>query len=251
MPTAQQRVAVVTGGASGMGRASALRLARAGHPVAVLDLDADGAERIADQIRATGVPAVAVGVDISDRDGVVAAFDKVRGELGPVAILVASAGMSRMDDFADLAPEVWSRIIDVNLTGTFHCCQTALPDMVAARWGRIITISSSSALRGTPRMAPYAAAKAGVITLMKCLARGYAEYGITVNDIPPSSIETPMMVAQQARGDLPAREVLERAVPLGRLGTPDDIAAAVAFLASEEAGFITGQVLGVNGGTLI
>jgi 2-hydroxycyclohexanecarboxyl-CoA dehydrogenase len=168
-----------------------------------------------------------------------------------VAVLVTSAGLSRMDDFLDLTPEIWNKIIDVNLNGTFHCCQAALPDMIAARWGRIVTISSSSALRGTPKMAPYAAAKGGVITLAKCLARGYAEYGITVNDVPPSSIETPMMHAQQAKGAMPATEVLQKNVPLGRMGTPDDIAATVAFLASDAAGFITGQVVSVNGGTLI
>lgn len=245
------RVAVVTGGGSGIGRAVVQHLAGAGHQVAALDLDAAAAEQAADDARGRGVDAVGIGVDVSDRDAVVAAFDKVRGELGPVAVLVTAAGYSRIDDYLELTPEVWNRVIDVNLTGTFHCTQAALPDMIAAHWGRIVTISSSSALRGTPLMAPYAAAKGGVVTLAKCLARGYAKYGITVNDVPPSSIETPMMHQQQAAGNLPATEVLMKSVPLGRMGTPDDLAATVAFLASDAAGFITGQVLSVNGGTLI
>jgi 2-hydroxycyclohexanecarboxyl-CoA dehydrogenase len=123
--------------------------------------------------------------------------------------------------------------------------------MIAARWGRIVTIASSSAQRGSPGMAHYAAAKGGVIALTKSLAREYASYGITVNTIPPSGIETPMQHQSQAEGHLPANEVMAAAIPLGHLGTPDDIAAAAAFLASEGAGFITGQVIGVNGGSVL
>jgi len=139
----------------------------------------------------------------------------------------------------------------VNLTGTFHCVQAIIPDMVAAGWGRIVTISSSSAQRGSPRMAHYAASKGGVITLTKTLAREFAPYGITVNNIPPSAIETPMQHRGQAAGHLPSNEQMAASVPLGHLGTGDDIAAAVGFLCSDEAGFITGQVLGVNGGAVL
>ena len=142
-------------------------------------------------------------------------------------------------------------MIDVNLTGTFHCCQVAVPDMVAANWGRIVMISSSSAQRGSPSMAHYAASKGAVIALTKSLAREYASAGITVNNIPPSGIETPMQHQSQAEGKLPSNEQMAQSIPVGHLGTGDDIAAAVGFLCSPEAGFITGQVLGVNGGSVI
>ena len=175
----------------------------------------------------------------------------MRADLGPTEILVTSAGLCVFDEFEDITPERWNRVIDVNLTGTFHCCQVALPDMVASRWGRIVTISSSSAQRGSPRNAHYAAAKGAVIVLTKSLARAYARFGITVNTIPPSGIETPMHLTSQAEGDLPPNEVMAQTIPLGHLGTPDDIAAAATFLASEAAGFITGQVLGVNGGSVL
>jgi 2-hydroxycyclohexanecarboxyl-CoA dehydrogenase len=159
--------------------------------------------------------------------------------------------MVAFDDFAAITPERWARVVEVNLTGTFHPCQVALADMVAAGWGRIVTVSSSSAQRGSPRNAHYAAAKGGVIVLTKSLARAYASSGITANSIPPSGIESPMQHASQATGDLPSNEVIARTIPVGHLGTPDDIAAAATFLASEQAGFITGQVLGVNGGSVL
>jgi 2-hydroxycyclohexanecarboxyl-CoA dehydrogenase len=242
---------VVTGGASGIGAATCRRLAEAQRRVAVLDLNGEGAERVADELRAAGAGAIGIGVDVTDRAGIDDAFDKIRAELGPTEILVTSAGLCLFEDFADISPERWARVIDVNLTGTFHPCQAALPDMVAGRWGRIVTISSSSAQRGSPANAHYAAAKGGVIVLTKSLARAYAEFGITVNTIPPSGIETPMQHHSQERGDLPSNEVMAAAIPLGHLGTPDDIAAAAVFLASDAAGFITGQVLGVNGGSVL
>ena len=148
-------------------------------------------------------------------------------------------------------PEAWDRLIAVNLTGTFHCCQVAVPDMVDAKWGRIVMISSSSAQRGSPGMAHYASSKGALLSLTRSLAREYGSLGITVNNIPPSAIETPMQHKGQADGHLPSNEQMAASVPLGHLGTGDDIAAAVAFLCSEQAGFITGQVLGVNGGTVM
>ncbi|MDL4816466.1 SDR family NAD(P)-dependent oxidoreductase [Actinomadura opuntiae] len=245
------RVAVVTGGASGIGEAVCRRLAGRGRRVAVLDLDGDGADRVAKELRAGGAEALGLAADVTDRPALGAAFAEVRSALGPTEILVTSAGLVAFDRFDRITPERWNRLIDVNLTGTFTCCQLALPDMVAARWGRIVTISSSSAQRGSPEMAHYAAAKGGVIVLTKSLARAYAPHGITANSIPPSGIETPMQHRSQAEGNLPPNETMAAAIPLGHLGTPDDIAAAAAFLASEEAGFITGQVLGVNGGSVL
>jgi 2-hydroxycyclohexanecarboxyl-CoA dehydrogenase len=248
---AQPRIAVVTGGASGIGEATCVHLARHGHRVAVLDIDGNGAQRVADAVRVEGSDAVALSVDVTDRDAIEDAFAKIRAELGPTEILVTSAGIAEFDAFADITPESWNRVLDVNLTGTFHCCQVALTDMVASRWGRIITISSSSAQRGSPRMAHYAAAKGGVVVLTKSLAREYAPFGITVNNIPPSGIETPMQHQSQAAGHLPPNEQMAASIPLGHLGTGADIAAAVGFLCSEEAGFITGQTVGVNGGAVM
>jgi 2-hydroxycyclohexanecarboxyl-CoA dehydrogenase len=245
------RVAVVTGGASGMGESICHELGRRGHKVGVLDINASAAERVAEDLRADGVTALAVPVDVTNRPAVEDAFAKVRSELGPVHVLVTSAGLVGFAPFTEISPAAWARMIDVNLTGTFHCCQVAVPDMVNANWGRIVMISSSSAQRGSPLMAHYAASKGAVIALTKSLAREYASAGITVNNIPPSGIETPMQHQSQAEGKLPSNEQMAQSIPVGHLGTGDDIAAAVGFLCSPEAGFITGQVLGVNGGSVI
>ncbi|MBL7498443.1 SDR family oxidoreductase [Frankia sp. CNm7] len=249
--TPRSRVAVVTGGASGIGEATCHHLAERGHRIAVLDLDTAGVERVVKELRANGARALGLTADVTDRGALDAAFAETRAALGPTEILVTSAGLVAFEEFDQITLEHWDRVLAVNLTGTFHCCQAALPDMVAARWGRIVTISSSSAQRGSPKMAHYAAAKGGVMVLTKSLARAYASHGITANCIPPSGIETPMQHRDQAAGHLPPNEVMARTIPLGHLGTPDDIAAAAAFLASEEAGFITGQVLGVNGGQVL
>jgi 2-hydroxycyclohexanecarboxyl-CoA dehydrogenase len=245
------RVAVVTGGGSGIGEATCHELGRRGHQVAVMDINGEAAQRVSEQLRSDGVEALGVAADVTDRSAVEEAFAKVRTELGPVHILVTSAGLVDFCAFADITPQSWNRLIDVNLTGTFHCCQMALPDMVAAHWGRIVMISSSSAQRGSPNMAHYAASKGALLSLTKSLAREYAEAGITVNNVPPSGIETPMQHLSQAEGHLPPNDVMASNIPLGRLGTGADIAAAVGFLCSEEAGFITGQTLGVNGGAVM
>jgi 2-hydroxycyclohexanecarboxyl-CoA dehydrogenase len=245
------RVAVVTGGASGMGESTCHELGRRAHKVAVLDLNGEAAQRVAEELRAEGVTALGVAVDVSDRQAVEEAFAKVRTELGPVHILVTSAGAVGWAPFTELSVADWQRLIDVNLTGTFHCCQVAIPDMIDAAWGRIVMISSSSAQRGSPQMAHYAASKGALLSLTRSLACEYGPVGITVNNIPPSAIETPMQHAGQAAGHLPPNERMAASVPLGHLGTGDDIAAAVGFLCSEQAGFITGQTLGVNGGSVM
>jgi 2-hydroxycyclohexanecarboxyl-CoA dehydrogenase len=245
------RVAVVTGGASGMGEATCHELGRRGHKVAVFDVNAQAAQRVTEELRAEGITAVAVAGDVSDRAAVDDAYAKVRSELGPIEILVTSAGLFGFAPFEEITSESWTRIIEVNLTGTFHCCQAALPDMVASGWGRIVMISSSSAQRGSPFAAHYAASKGALLTLTKSLAREYANRGITVNNIPPSGIETPMQHQGQAAGYLKSNEEIAANIPVGHLGTGDDIAAAVAFLCSEEAKFITGQTLGVNGGAVM
>jgi 2-hydroxycyclohexanecarboxyl-CoA dehydrogenase len=247
----QSRVAVVTGGGSGIGEATCHHLAAAGHRVAVLDLEAESAGRVAKAVRHDGGEALSVPADVSDRAAVEAVFSEVRRTYGPIEILVTSAGICPFAPFEEITFEVWQHTLDVNLTGTFHCCQAAITDMTAAGWGRIVMISSSSAQRGAVRAPHYAAAKAGVVALAKSLALAYAPYGITVNNIPPSGIETPMQHQGQAEGHLPANEVMASAIPLGHLGTPDDIASAVMFLVSEAAGFVTGQTFGVNGGQVL
>jgi 2-hydroxycyclohexanecarboxyl-CoA dehydrogenase len=234
-----------------MGEATCHELGRRGLKVAVLDLDEQAAQRVTDDLRAYGVTAIGVGADVTDRPALENAFAKVRSELGPTTVLVTSAGLFDFSPFTDISIESWTRIIDVNLTGTFHCCQIALADMLDAKWGRIVMISSSSAQRGSPFAAHYAASKGGVMTLTKSLAREYAPHGITVNNIPPSGIETPMQHQGQAAGYLGSNEQLASNIPVGHLGTGADIAAAVGFLCSDEAGFITGQTLGVNGGAVM
>jgi 2-hydroxycyclohexanecarboxyl-CoA dehydrogenase len=245
------RVAVVTGAASGVGLAIARRLAARGDHVALLDLRAEAAAQAAADLRADGAQAIACGVDVADRASVDAALQHVRAELGPVEIMVTSAGVAPFETFTEISLESWNRTIAVNLTGTFLCLQAAIPDMVAAGWGRIVTISSSSAQQGAPRMGHYAASKGGVIALTKALAREYGPAGITANTIPPSMIDTPMQRDAQAAGHLPGNEFLAARVPVGRVGTPEDVAAACAFLCSDEAGYITGQVIGVNGGSVL
>jgi 2-hydroxycyclohexanecarboxyl-CoA dehydrogenase len=244
-------VAVVTGGASGMGEATCHELGQRGLRIAVLDVDDVAAHGVAEDLRSAGVAAVGVKADVTNRPSVEQAFAKVRTELGPIAVLVTSAGKAGFSRFAEITVDAWSEMIDVNLTGTFHCCQVALPDMVAAEWGRIVMISSSSAQRGSPYVAHYAAAKGAVIALTRSLASEYASKGLTVNNISPSSIDTPMTRRSQAEGKLGPPEQLAKSIPMGHMGSVDDIAAAVGFLCSEEAGFITGQVLGVNGGAVM
>jgi len=234
-----------------MGEATCHELARRGHRVAVMDVNGHAAQRVSEELGGDGARALGLAVDVTDRPAVDEGFRRVRRELGPIGILVTSAGLFGMEEFERITPEAWQRSIDVNLTGTFHCCQVAIPDMVAAKWGRVVMISSSSAQRGSPYVAHYAAAKGGVIALTKSLAREYAPFGITVNNIPPSGIDTPMQHRAQREGILPPNDEIAQSIPLGHLGTGQDIAAAVGFLSSEEAGFITGQVLGVNGGSVI
>ena len=249
---ATDRVAVVTGAASGMGLAIARQLAARGDRVALLDLQLDAARKASDELCASGASAIALEADVSDRRAVDAALAEVRAKLGPIAILVTSAGLDAFEAFSEITPASWERVLAVNLTGTFHCVQAAVPDMLAARWGRIVTIASSSAQSGAARMAHYVASKAGVIGLTKALALELAPHGITINCIPPGMIDTPMMRRAEAAGNVAKLEKMAaRLIPVGRAGTPEDIAATCAFLCSDAAGFITGQVVGVNGGMVL
>ncbi len=247
--SAEERVAVVTGAASGMGRAIAGRLAGQGDRVALLDLDGEGAAAAADELRASGAQALGLEVDVTDRAAVDAAFEKARAELGPTTIVVTAAGIDAFERFGDITPESWERIVGVNLTGTFHCLQAALPDMREAGWGRMVTVSSSSAKSGAARMAHYVAAKAGVEGLTRALALELARRKITVNVVSPGMIDTPMLRRAATGGDIAKIEnTVAMVVPAARPGTVDEIAATCAFLCSDEAAYITGQVVGVNGG---
>jgi NAD(P)-dependent dehydrogenase (short-subunit alcohol dehydrogenase family) len=213
------RVAIVTGAASGIGLAIAERLA------------ADG-----------------LAVAIFDRNGE-AAVAEVAERLDPPTILVNNAGLQGFTPFLKISVELWQRILDVNLTGTFHCCQVVVPHMLDAGWGRIVNISSSSAQGGQQLMTHYVSSKAGVIGFTKALALELGPKGITVNTIPPGFIDTPMLRDSEAKGLLgPGVDAAIATTPVRRIGTPEDIAATCAFLARDEASYITGQVIGVNGG---
>jgi 2-hydroxycyclohexanecarboxyl-CoA dehydrogenase len=234
-----------------MGLAICRRFAAAGDPVAVLDLQEDAAKAAAAELVAGGGHAVGVGVDVADRDSVEAAVGHAREALGPIALLVTSAGIAPYEDFLAIGDDAWHRVLDVNLTGTFLCAQAVIPDMVGARWGRIVTVSSAAGQWGTARMAHYSAAKGGVIALTKALAREFGSHGITVNTVPPGLIDTPMSQQAQAVGNVPSDELIADRILLGRKGTPEEIAAVCAFLCSDDAAYITGQVYAVNGGMVI
>jgi 2-hydroxycyclohexanecarboxyl-CoA dehydrogenase len=230
------KTAVVTGGASGIGQAIARRLGADGYHVATIDLTPSDTE-------------FGRTADVTDPDAVGRAFTEIRAKLGPVAILVNAAGQEGYKRFTNLSFEAWQRVLDVNLNGVFHCVQAVLPDMVEAGWGRIVTISSSSAQSGQPFMTHYVAAKSAVNGLTKALALEFGPTGITVNAVAPGFVDTPMLRKAEA-GDLLGGTVEHHIgkTPVRRVGRPEDIAASCAFLVSEEAGYITGQILGVNGG---
>jgi NAD(P)-dependent dehydrogenase (short-subunit alcohol dehydrogenase family) len=240
------RHALVTGGGSGIGRAVARHLGRDGAAVTVLDLDLDAARRVAGELAAMSVAAGAVAADVADGDAVRTATDEARRERGAVQILVCSAGIAGFSPVLTMTEAAWDRMLAVHLRGTFLVTQAVLPDMLAARWGRVVTLSSVGGLRGGPQLAHYAAAKAGVIGFTKALALEVGAHGITANAVAPGLVDTPMLRGSGMPADM--LEQSRRQIPVGRLGTPDDIAAACAFLVSEEAGFVTGQVVSPNGG---
>jgi 2-hydroxycyclohexanecarboxyl-CoA dehydrogenase len=244
-------VAVITGGASGIGLASAQHLADAGFSIALLDRQGALAVEGAEALRGSGARAVAREVDVTDRAAIDDVYGQIRAELGPIAAVVTSAGIEKFEAITDMTVESWERMISINLTGTFHCLHAAIPEMLAAGWGRIVTISSMSAQSGAPRMAHYAASKGGVIGLTKALAVDLAPSGITVNTIAPSVVDTPMAKQAEESGDFPGVDVIGKMTPVRRAGTADDIASMCAYLCSDAGEFITGQVLGVNGGWYI
>ena len=237
------RVAVVTGGGRGIGRAIATVLAEKGAAVSVWDLNREGAETTVAAIAEAGGKAVAITGDAAEATAVAAAASQTREALGPVTILVNNAGISAYEPFTNMTEESWDRIIRINLKGPFLVTKALVPDMLDAGWGRIINISSSSAQTGAPAMAHYAASKGGVIGMTKALAMEYAALGITVNNVPPGFIDTPLV--REGPVDV---EAAAAHMPMKRAGRPEDVAYAVAYLASQEAGYVTGQTLSPNGG---
>ncbi len=245
-----ERIALVTGAGGGIGRATALELARAGHAVAVADLRGDVATEAAEAIAAAGASAMAVELDVTDPDSVAAGVERIAGELGPVDIAVNNAGWDELVPFLDTDEAFWDRVIEVNFKGCLRITHAVLPGMVERGWGRVVNIGSDAGRVGSSLESVYSGAKGGVIASTKPIARVAAAAGVTANTVCPGPTRTPLLEGMAARDEAGDRLIasLERAIPMRRLGEPEDVAAAVAFLASERAGFITGQTLSVSGG---
>ena len=239
----QGRVAVVTGAGSGLGRAIALRLAEDTAKVAIWDINAEGAEETAKLIRDAGGTAIAITADCSDKAAIHAAAEHTRKELGPVAILVNNAGIAPFTSFMESEDDLFDKIIRINLRGPWLVTKEVMPDMLAASWGRVINITSSSVQTGSPMQAHYVSSKGGLLGMTKALALEFAPTGVTFNVIPPGFIDTPMLRAAPIDAD-----AFAKTLPMKRIGKPEDIAAAAAYLASEEASYITGQTISTNGG---
>lgn len=242
------RVAVITGAGSGMGRSMALRLAEDEAAIAVWDINAEGAEETARLITEAGGKAIAVTADCADPAAIKQAADRTRAELGAITILINNAGIAPFTKFLDTSVEELDKVLHINLRGPYLLTQEIVPDMIAAQWGRIINITSSSTQTGSPMQSAYVASKGGLLGLTKALALELGGTGITANMIPPGSIDTPMLRSAAVMTDPGAIERYGAALPVKRIGTGEDIAAAAAYLASEEAGYITGQTISVCGG---
>lgn len=237
--------ALITGGSRGIGAAIAAALARAGYAVAInYNKNADAAEALAASLCAEGHTAITVQADVSDPAQVAAMFQTVENRLGAVSVLVNNAGIAQQKLFTDLTDADWRRMMGVHLDGAFYCCRAALPAMIRARYGRILNIASMWGQVGGSCEVHYSAAKAGLIGLTKALAKEEGPSGITVNCIAPGVVDTDMMASFSDED----RAALADETPVCRLGSADEVAAAAVFLCSRAAGFITGQVLGVNGG---
>jgi 2-hydroxycyclohexanecarboxyl-CoA dehydrogenase len=245
------KVALVTGAAAGIGVEICRQFARKGIAVGVLDINLVDATKVAGEITAAGGKAIALQASVANRAQVVAAAAKLREAFGPITICVNNAGITGFTPFAELTDEQWDRMMEINLKGTFIVTQVCLPDMTAAKWGRIVNISSSSAQTGAVNMAHYSASKGAMITLTRSLARELGPLGITVNNIPPGSVmNTLMSEANKDRANISV-ETLLATLPVRRTGEPEDIANAAVWLVSEDSGYVTGQTIGVNGGRIV
>ena len=246
----EDRTVIVTGGGGGIGGAVCAAFAAEGAKVAVLDRDDNAASAAVEQLRAAGATALAVACDITERTAVDAAVNQVTEKLGPIDVLVNNAGWDLFVPFLDTEPDDWSRLIDINLIGALHMHHAVLPGMVERRRGRIVNVSSDAARVGSSGEAVYAACKAGIVAFSKTLAREHSRHGVTFNVVCPGPTDTALLtsVTDAAANPEKLREAFRRAIPIGRLGEPDDLAGAVLFFASDAASFVTGQVLSVSGG---
>jgi 2-hydroxycyclohexanecarboxyl-CoA dehydrogenase len=250
MSKLQGKTAIVTGGAGGIGGATCRRLAAEGAKVAVFDMNLEAAEKVAAEIRANGGSAAAFKCDITNRAEVDAAVAGTEAQLGPIDVLVNNAGWDVFKPFVKTVPAEWSKLIDINLTGALHMLHAVLPGMSERKSGHIVNVASDAARGGSSGEAVYSACKGGLVALSKTLAREHARFGINVNVVCPGPTDTALLagVAEGARDPAKLIEAFRSAIPMGRLGQPDDLANAIAFFASDDAAFITGQVVSVSGG---
>lgn len=244
------KTVVITGGGGGIGSAACRRFAEEGAKVAVFDMNLEAAQKVAAGICEAGGVAQAFRCDITDRAAVDAAVLATEAALGPIAVLVNNAGWDVFKPFVKTVPAEWDKLIAINLVGALHMLHAVLPGMAERRYGRIVNVASDAARGGSSGEAVYAACKGGLVALSKTLAREHARQGITVNVVCPGPTETALLagVVEGARDPAKLLEAFRSAIPLGRLGQPEDLASALAFFGSDEAGFITGQVISVSGG---
>lgn len=245
--TLDGRRAVVTGGGQGIGRAIALKLASMGASVAVVDLNAEGADSVAREIKEKGGTARAYPLDVADADQVTKTFSRIAGDLGAIDILINNAGITRDGLIMRMSQTDWDTVLAVNLTGAFNCTRAVARGMMSERYGRIVNVSSVVGLIGNAGQANYASSKAGLIALTKSVARELGSRGVTANAIAPGYIETPMTESLSEK----AREEFASKIALRRFGTPEDVANVVAFLASDGGDYVTGQTINVDGGMVM
>jgi 2-hydroxycyclohexanecarboxyl-CoA dehydrogenase len=244
------KTVVVTGGGGGIGGATCRRFAKEGARVAVFDLNMEAAEKVAASIRQSGATAEAIRCDITDRGSVDAAVAAAESRLGPIDVLVNNAGWDIFRPFTKTEPAQWDKLIAINLTGALHMHHAVLPGMVASKSGRIINVSSDAARVGSSGEAVYAACKGGLVAFSKTIAREHARHGITVNVVCPGPTDTALFADYKEGAGNPEKleEAFRRSIPLGRIGQPDDLPGAILFFASDDASYVTGQVLSVSGG---
>jgi 2-hydroxycyclohexanecarboxyl-CoA dehydrogenase len=241
------KIAIVTGAAQGIGRAIAMRLAQEGAKIAIADINEAGAQRTAQEIRDGGGQAIAVQLDVTSLDQANAAVARAESELGPIDILVNNAGWDKVEPFVENTPETWDRVIAINFRGPLNCCKAVIPGMQERGRGKIITISSDAGRVGSTGEAVYAGCKAGLIGFSKTLARELARYNINVNVVCPGPTDTALL--RSAMADRPGvLAAMAKSIPMRRLGQPEDLAGAVAFFASADSDYATGQVLSISGG---